>query len=361
MMTPEKYKTLKIDKSSQFEVMINEQVLSDIHSGDYYIKIQKIFKTILEEVHKPIGQWKQNPKCNDVMMGVVINGKWHRLNTPETNKSGQFYLFKQVNIFLDSLKKQGIREIKLYDQTIPTDKIFITENWRDDDKFEEKLRNLLRIIRFKSNEWLVPGNPVCDELMKICYECMLIGDTAEFLCEMHLNEIHKEIKSYIFTEGLGDCKDIKQGIDCWVYDLLDNETTYQIKHKYFTLDENFVKTTANFSLKSKCNFFVLVYKTNIVKIKNDNKTNIKNGVNWTFPIENCEKINVINMFEELKSLMRITGNNDIKMVLTKNGEENSLNYNEEEKTVTVNFPNEKDKSFSQKIVEQTTLLEQRFQ
>ena len=67
------------------------------------------------------------------------------------------------------------------------------------------------------------------------------------------------------------------------------------------------------------------------------------------------------MFEELKSLMRITGNNDIKMVLTKNGEENSLNYNEEEKTVTVNFPNEKDKSFSQKIVEQTTLLEQRFQ
>jgi ABC-type multidrug transport system fused ATPase/permease subunit len=28
-----------------------------------------------------------------------------------------------------------------------------------------------------------------------------------------LNKLHKEIKSYIFTEGLGDCKDIKQGID----------------------------------------------------------------------------------------------------------------------------------------------------
>jgi hypothetical protein len=360
MMTPEKFKTLNINKSSQFEVMINETILGEIHSTDYYLKIQKQFRIILEEVHTPLGQWKQNPKCNDVMFGVVINNIWHRLNTPETNKSGQFYLFKQVNIFLDSLKKQGINEIKLYGNTIPTEKIFISQDWRNDIRFEEKLRNLLRVIRYKSNEWLVPNNHICDELMRICYECMLIGDTAEFLCEMYLNKLHNDIKSYVFTEGLGDCKDIKQGIDTWVYNSLGVESTYQIKHKYFTLENEFIKTDANFSLKSKCNYFVLVYKNTIVKIKNDNKTNKKNGSTWTFPISNCEIFNTIYMFEELKSLMRITGNNNVQMKLTKEGNDNFIDFIPEEKIVIVNFPNEVDETIKEKIIDMTNELQQRF-
>jgi hypothetical protein len=360
MMTPEKYKSLTIDKSSEFNAMVNENVLGEIHSTDYYYRISKMFKMVLEEVHTPLNQWKQNPKCDDIMFGVVINGKWHRLNTPETNKSGQFFLFRQVNIFLDSLKKQGINEIKLYEKVIPTDKIFILENWKNDIGFEEKLRNLLRVIRYKSNEWLVPNNPICDELMRICYECMLIGDTAEFLCEMYLNKLHEDIKRYVFTEGLGDCKDIKQGIDCWVYDSNDDEITDQIKHKYFKLENNFITTKANFSLKSKCNYFVLVYKNEIVKIKNDNKTNKKNGSTWTFPISNCEIFNTIYMFEELKSLMRITGNNDIVMSLTKEGEENFINYIPEKKLVIINFPNESDETIKNKIVDLTNTLQQTF-
>lgn len=360
MMTPDKYKTLNLNKSSQFDVMINEDILANIHSTDYYIRISNMFKQILEEVHTPLNQWKQNPKCDDVMFGVVVNGKWHRLNTPETNKSGQFYLFRQVNIFLDSLKKQGINEIKLYKHTISTDKIFISENWKKDNEFDEKLKNLLRIIRFKSNEWLVPNNPICDELMKICYECMLIGDTAEFLCEMYLNKIQNNISSYIFTEGLGDCKDIKQGIDCWLYDSFENETTYQIKHKYFTLENDFITTNANFSLKSKCNYFVLVYKNKIVKIKNDNKTNRKNGSTWTFSLNNCEIINVMYMFDELKSLMRVTGNNGIEMKVKKEGKDNYAKYISEEKIVVINFPNDSDESFKDKIIELSEELKELF-
>ena len=67
------------------------------------------------------------------------------------------------------------------------------------------------------------------------------------------------------------------------------------------------------------------------------------------------------MVEELKKLMRITEHKDIKMKLTKEGEDNFINYDEKEKVITVNFPNDDDKLFNEKIIEQTKLLEQRFQ
>jgi hypothetical protein len=360
MMTPEKYKTLNLNKSSQFEVMINEDILGEIHSTDYYIRISKAFKFILEETHKPLGQWKQNPKCDDEMFGVVIDCKWHRLNTPETNKSGQFFLFKQCNIFLESHRKKGIKLITLLGREISTEKILIRDDWRTDPNLEKKIKDLLTIIRYNANEWLVPNNPICDELMQICYECMLVGDTAEFLCEMYLHKLHNDIKSYIFTEGLGDCKDIKQGIDCWVYDSNDDETTDQIKHKFYSKTEDSIKTNANFSLKSKCKYFVLVYKDKIVKIKNDKKTNVKNGSNWTFPLENCEIINIMYMFEELKSLMRITGNNGITMKVIKEDNDNYVKYIPEEKIVIINFPNDSDELFKDKILDLSNELEELF-
>jgi hypothetical protein len=177
---------------------------------------------------------------------------------------------------------------------------------------------------------------------------------------MYLNKIQNNISSYIFTEGLGDCKDIKQGIDCWLYDSIENETTYQIKHKYFTLENDFITTNANFSLKSKCNYFVLVYKNKIVKIKNDNKTNRKNGSTWTFPLNNCEIINVMYMFDELKSLMRVTGNNGIEMKVKKEGKDNYAKYISEEKIVVINFPNDSDESFKDKIIELSEELKELF-
>jgi hypothetical protein len=359
MMTPEKYKTLKIDKTSHFDAVVNEDIMREI-ATKHGRGISDTFKFILQETHAPLGQWKQNPKCEDVMFGVVINGRWHRLNTPETNTRGQFFLFKRCNIFLNLLKEKGEKFIIIKNRKISTDKIFINHNWDKDENTESKIRDLLFIIWYNANEWLVPNNPVCDELMEICYECMLIGDTAEFICQMYLHKIHNDIKSYKFTEGLGDCRDIKQGIDCWIYDSNDVLLTYQIKHGYFTMDENFVKTKSNFSKVSKCDYFIIVYKNNMVIIKND-KNNTKIKSDWTFPITNCEKFNIINMVEELKNLMRITEHKDIKMKLTKEGEDNFINYNEEEKTITINFPNDDDKLFNEKIKEQTTLLKQRFQ
>lgn len=348
--------------SQMFDALPDDGVIVEIGStGFYYTRISNYFKSILKEVHEPLNQWKQNPRCSEEMLGVVVNNKWHRLNTPETNSRGQFFLFKQCNIFLNSLKEKGLTHIVLYGHKISTDKIFIGYDWKSDPNFEEKLNNLLRIIRYNANEWLVPGTPVCVELMKICYECMLVGDTAELLTKMYLYEIEKNIKTYEFTEGLGDCRDIKEGTDCWIYDTDDNETTYQIKYKYFTRTQDYIKTDAKFSWYSRCNYFILVYKNTIVKIKNDKSINIKKGKEWSFPINNCEFYKTINMFEELKSLMRVTGNNDIVMNITRDNGENEVSYDSENKIVTINFTDTADEEFKTKIVKLTSELQKLFQ
>jgi hypothetical protein len=57
------------------------------------------------------------------------------------------------------------------------------------------------------------------------------------------------------------------------------------------------------------------------------------------------------MFDELKSLMRVTGNNGIEMKVKKEGKDNYAKYISEEKIVVINFPNDSDESFKDKIIE----------
>jgi len=210
---------------------MSEDTWADIHSTDYKNRISKSIKYILEELYKEKGLWLQNPKCSYEKLGVVINGKWHRLNTLETNSRGLIYLFNLCNKYLLELKNSGVVSIKINDVDISTEKIFINDNWEKEKSLTDlKIKNLLRIIRHHSQGWLTYDSPVCVELMKICYETMLIGDTAEFLCELHINKINSNITSYVVTEGLGDCNDIDQGTDLWIYNN-QGESKYQIKHK----------------------------------------------------------------------------------------------------------------------------------
>lgn len=99
MMTPEKYKTLKLNKTSEFDAMLYE-TLEEIHATDLKHRISRAISFIIKEIHEELDQWIQNPKnTKQEQIGVVINGKWHRLNTIETNSSGLFYLFNQCNVF----------------------------------------------------------------------------------------------------------------------------------------------------------------------------------------------------------------------------------------------------------------------
>jgi hypothetical protein len=355
MNAQERLKTLEITN-----YVMSEDTWADIHSTDYKNRISKSIKYILEELYKEKGLWLQNPKCSYVKLGVVINGKWHRLNTLETNSRGLIYLFNLCNKYLLELKNSGILSIKINDVAVPTDKIFITDNWEKEKSLTDlKIKNLLRIIRHKSQEWLTYDSPVCIELMKICYETMLIGDTAEFLCELYLNKINSNITSYVVTEGLGDCNDIDQGTDLWIYNN-EVESKYQIKHKYYNVDKDGnVTTYANFSSYSKCDFFVLVYKNNILTVIN--KNNIRNKKEWFFPKQNItNNFKTIDMFNELKSLMRITGNNDITLLITRNETVNEVNYNQENKTVSINFIDDSDESIKDKINEVIKELEKTF-
>jgi hypothetical protein len=66
------------------------------------------------------------------------------------------------------------------------------------------------------------------------------------------------------------------------------------------------------------------------------------------------------MFDELKSLMRVTGNNGIEMKVKKEGKDNYAKYISEEKIVVINFPNDSDESFKDKIIELSEELKELF-
>lgn len=305
----------------------------------FYLRISHFMKNTMEKVHKPLGNWKQNPhpKSNFVQMGVVINNRWGRENTWETNRSGQRNLFVHCNMFLKNLRDRGFKTYKLKnEETISTDKIYIDDNWdKDVDLAFKKIQTLLWIIEENSETWFVRGSKVCDKTNEICREQMIKGDTAERIFELYDSHFFPDYEKE-YSTGLGDPRDMLEGADLW----LTKENTKergQIKFDRYRIIDGNVVTTGNFSSKSRCDYFIIVSPENIILLKN-NKNGYKIKHKWYFPIVNIIKeIKIIDMFEQLKEMMTIVEKNGLTLELTKENGENSVTYNSETKTININF------------------------
>jgi hypothetical protein len=350
MITPEIYNRLKIKKTSVDDDAMLFKTLKEIRQYKYdNSKISKIIarkiNQTLQYIHEPLGFWLRNPHpdSDEYDMGVVFEGNWHRLNTLDTNEGGLFKIFKDCNIFLRKLKEEGINTIKIINNTISTDKIYIGTNWTDDiDGTYEKIITLIDVVKYNGDEWLHPSNQICKDTMEICASYMLMGDTGETLFKMYINQFFKNITKLKYSTGLGDPNDRKEGVDCWITHDFNIKETIQEKTSTYNEDENGnIITSANFSETSKCTLFSIITPNNIILIRNDNSKNKKIGTTWIFHKDSIVKeIKIINMLEQLKELMKITGKNNITLTISKEGDENSVYYNEEEKNVTITFPDE---------------------
>lgn len=339
-----------------------------IYQGkSFKIRIQDAILHIIKETYKPLGLWKQNPHKNATSenVGAVVGGKWDRIMTLDTNYSGQDWGFRFCNIFLEYHREVlGLKEITIYGVTISTDKIFIGLDWRDDiESTYKKIKTLLLIIQYNSSSWLIKGHRVYDETMEICRKKMLLGDTAERVFELYINQFFENPKSIEFSTGLGDPRDMTEGSDVWVIEEDGVERTVQIKFSYRELtddvnDKDRFITRANFSTTSNCTYFAVVTKTKITFFTNDNKKSINNGT-WSFSKKSIQKeIEYNNMFDELKNLIDVTGKHLIEIRITKEGDTNSIIYDEENLKIHINYPNEDDKNFKNLIVNKTNELKE---
>jgi len=370
MMTPEIYNRLMTDKKVGYEVTFF-QVLSEI--GEYKYKdkcikyrISDSINFILKEYYEPLGLWLRNPHPQSKLtdFGVVLLNRWHRLNTLNTNLSGQLYLFSQCNVILESLKKSGKDYIEIDGKIIYTEKIRIGENWREDiESTYEKIHSLLLIVRKYSNLLLDYNSPQCKEMMSICANVMMIGDIGEMLFKRFINEFFPNYLRMKCSSGLGDPLDRETGVDFWVVNSNNFEEKIQVKYaNYYINNENQILTKSKFSTRSNCHYWVMVYKDSIIMLKNDlNKNKQLQDTTWVFPEEVVvKKIKIIDMFEELKNLMKIASKNNINVVMTKDGDINKIIYDEETKTVTIQFPDAEDKGIKKMVIDETERLNKLF-
>lgn len=369
-MTLELYNRLNINKKSVDDDAMLPNTLKEIRQYAYNgTKITHIIASkineILKDFYEPLGYWLKNPHpdSNENDMGVVLSDKWHRLNTLDTNEGGLHKVFKDCNVFLRELKERGFDTIDLGGKIISTDKIYLGTNWTDNvEESYQKIMTLLDVIRYNGNEWLFPSKKCCRDTMEVCARYMLMGDTGETLFKMYINQFFVNITELKYSTGLGDPNDRKEGVDCWVTHNLKTKETIQEKTSVYNKDENGdIITGANFSEFSKCTLFSIITPNNIILIRNDNTKNKKIGTTWIFH-KDCivKEIPIINMLEQLKELMIITGKNDISLTISKEGDENLIHYNEEEKTILINFPDELNDNIKSMIINKTEELKEMF-
>lgn len=369
MITPEIYQRLKSEKKIGYNVT-TYQILSEIGEYSYKGKLIKYrisdsIKFIIKEYYQPLGLYKRNPHPDSKIedFGVVINNKWHRINTLETNQSGQLFLFSQCNIILESLRNSGQTFVIIYNKKISTERIIIGENWKENiDLIYDKIHNLLLIVRKYGLKLLDHNSIIFKEMISICADVMLVGDIGEMLFGRYIDEFFEDYLEIKKSSGLGDPLDIQTGIDFWIRYPNNKEITIQVKYGHYYNNNEQIFTKSKFSKYSNCDFWVLVYKGDIIMIKNDrNKNKRLQDTTWIFnPDVIVKKIKIIDMFEELKNLMKVASKNNISVVLTKEGDSNKIFYNEETKTLSIHFPQPEDLNIKKMITEETDRLNNLF-
>jgi hypothetical protein len=366
VITPEKYKTLNIIKSDEYDAIeysIFKSLCDYEYNGrSFYLRIKDAFLHMLKKVHSKKGNWKRNPHplSEETDYGVVINDKWDRLMTLDTNASGQLNLFRHCNMYLESLRKQNLQTYVLSNgYRIKTERIFINNQWKNDvDKTYQKLKVLLSIIDHHSDTWLDRGNEICEETMDICHSKMIYGETAERLFEIHDNLFFPNC-DFKYSTGLGDPLDRRTGVDVWIQ---DDEVikTGQIKYDNYQIGDDYLVTKAYFSKNSKCNYFIIVHNSRIVLLSNNEKKEKRDYLWYIDKNEIIIELKIIDMFEELKEIMRIVGKHNIQLEITKDGEVNKISYDPENKTLVINFPNHDDKEVANLLKTEIENLNQRF-
>jgi hypothetical protein len=355
-------KNVKIDNFNAIEEDDFKKIRNVVYKNELlYLAISNRIINIIKNTHVPLGNWNQNPLSSTCDFGVVINGKWNRIMTMDTNYTGQLFLFRQCNIFLDSLKKSGISQIKIGDKTIPTTLIHIPYNWDlNIDININKIFLLLDIIELNANEWMVPGNTVCDELLGICYRVMLKGDVAEKIFQLYDTHFFKNFESISYTTGLGDLRDRKEGSDMWIkYDDGTVETN-QIKFGGCRYDGGSFVTRSLFYPSSRCTYFTIVDPSSITFIRNDGSMKLISDIRCFDKKSIIKQINILNMYDELSELLFLSQKYDIQIEITKHDNLNDVKVNFDEKKVFINFSDESDESFKSKLSKVSEELKQRF-
>jgi hypothetical protein len=290
MTIQERLKKLKIDPL--FRMSLNDE-LSKSWQRNNRIKLflaREIIK-ILKEIYEPLGMWDQNPKSEKKDIGVIIDGDWSPLMQSDTNYSCHTIIFNRCNRFLVNLYRiKGLEEIIIDDEVFSyKNQIIFNENDTESETIE-KIKKILKIVRYKKNEIFLMGCPMYYELIELFNTTMGIGDKAQKFYEENINDFFDDIVNYTSTKGRGDYNDRKEGIDLWL-NHKSKKTTHQIKSicNVEEYDDNYF-LDVSISQTSRCDYYVFVCTNKRIIIFENNKSKIEirnNGV--SFPKELLHK------------------------------------------------------------------------
>lgn len=270
MKTEERLKNLKFDPLLKISLTLNIAKSWQRNNNIKLFLAREILK-ILKDVYQPIGLWKQNPKSSKEDFGVIIDNEWSPLMQADTNWSFHHIIFNRCNKFLVNLYRlKNIEELEIEGEIFSyKNQIIFNENDTENETID-KIKKMLKIIRYKKNEIFLKDTPIYDELIILFNKIMGIGDVAQKFYEKDIYHFFPDIVSYKSTKGRGDYDDRKEGVDIWKTQLSE-KTTDQVKNVC-----NIIKSAEGFfidvtiSSKSKCDYFVFVcVNSRILVLKND--------------------------------------------------------------------------------------------
>jgi hypothetical protein len=283
----ERLKTLNVDPLYRTSL---EDGLSKSWQRNKNIKLflAKEIITILKEIYEPLGMWQQNPtEFQKIDFGVIINGEWSPLMQADTNYSGHSLIFNRCNKFLLNLYRvKGIESIEI-EGTVFSYKEQIVFNFNDtENETIEKLKKILKIVRYKKNEIFLVGCEMYLQLVELFNKTMGIGDLAQKFYEKDIKYFFPDIVEFKSTKGRGDYNDRKEGIDIWKTHI-GYKTTDQIKSVCnFNEIEGGYFFDISMSETSKCTYYVFVcINKKIMVFKNDKDKLIFKDNGVFFPIE----------------------------------------------------------------------------
>jgi|LauGreDrversion4_2_1035121.scaffolds.fasta_scaffold435943_2 hypothetical protein len=287
----ERLKTLKID--SLYQTSLTEELAKSWQRNDN-IKhfLADEIRSILKEIYEPLGMWGQNPREPEKFdEGVIIDNDWSPLMQADTHWTGHTIIINRCNKWLVNLYRQKGIESIVIDGTTFSYKEQIVFSFEDsENETIEKLKKILKIIRYKKNEIFLEGCEMYYMLIDSYNKTMGRGDEAQKFYEKDIYYFFPDIIEYKATKGRGDYNDRKQGIDIWKTHP-NYKTTDQIKSVCSITPRDggwFIDVAM--SQKSRCDYYVFVcLESKIMVFNNDRDKIIFEGTGVFFPTELLHK------------------------------------------------------------------------
>lgn len=277
----ERLKSLNTDPS--YIMGLNDDITKSWTRKDkikLYLK-EEILK-ILKEVYEPLGMWGQNPRTKKKDLGVIIDGDWSPLMQADTNFSCHTIIFNKCNDYIVNMyKKLNKEHFEIDGDTFSYKNLFVFNIEENEDVTIDKLKKLLKIVRYKKNEIFLIGTPMYDTLIRLFRKTMEIGDKAQRFYEDKIRDFFPDLIDYKSTKGRGDYNDRKQGVDIWK-NHGDYNSTDQVKSICNIIKKNdgwFLDISM--SQNSICDYYVFVCINKRIIIFNNDKNKMtfyNNGV-----------------------------------------------------------------------------------